>query len=79
MPPDVMIWSTLFSSNYLCLEHILMVPKVFEPLMFYCIEYFRSFVENHIREVHKGQLIIVTEVVDEDAMNLGWYTIFFRL
>ena len=25
------------SSNYPCLEHISMVPKVFEPLKFYCI------------------------------------------
>ena len=27
----------LISSSYPCLEHIFMVPKVFEPLKFYCI------------------------------------------
>ena len=37
MPPDLALWLTLISSNYPCLEHILMVSKVFEPLKFYCI------------------------------------------
>ena len=37
MLPDLALWLTLISSNYLCLEDILMVPKVFEPLKFYCI------------------------------------------
>ena len=32
--PGAMINS---SSNYPCLEHIFMVPKVFEPLKYYCI------------------------------------------
>ena len=37
MPPDLSLWLTLISSNYLCLEHIfMMVPKVFEPLKFDC-------------------------------------------
>ena len=36
MPPDLALLLTLISSNYLCLEHIFMVPKVFEPLKFYC-------------------------------------------
>ena len=35
MPPDT-IRLTLISSNYPCLEHISMVPNVFEPLKFYC-------------------------------------------
>ena len=34
MPPDL---TKLTSSNYLCLELIFMVPKVFEPLKLYCI------------------------------------------
>ena len=34
---DLALLLTLISSNYPCLEHILMVPTVFEPLMFYCI------------------------------------------
>ena len=33
--PGAMI--NFISSNYPCLEHILMVPKVFEPLKFYYI------------------------------------------
>ena len=32
MPPDLALLSTLTGSNYLCLELIFMVPKVFEPL-----------------------------------------------
>ena len=36
MPPDLAQFSTLNVSNYPCLELILMVPKVFEPLKFYC-------------------------------------------
>ena len=36
MPPDPALLSTLTGSNYLCLELIFMVPKVFEPLEFDC-------------------------------------------
>ena len=36
MLPDLALGLTLISSNYPCLEHIFMVPKVFEPLKFYC-------------------------------------------
>ena len=36
MPPDLVLWLTLISSNYPCLELIFMVPKVFEPLKFDC-------------------------------------------
>ena len=36
MPPDLALLSTLIGSNYPCLELIFMVPKVFEPLKFYC-------------------------------------------
>ena len=36
MPPDLALLSTLTGSNYLCLELIFMVPKVFEPLKFDC-------------------------------------------
>ena len=36
IPPDLALWFTLVSSNYPCLEHIFMIPKVFEPLKFYC-------------------------------------------
>ena len=35
-PPDLALLSTLIGSNYPCLEPILMVPKVFEPLKFDC-------------------------------------------
>ena len=37
MPPDLALLSTLIGSNYSCLDLILMVPKVFEPLKFDCI------------------------------------------
>ena len=36
MPADLAVWLTLISSNYACLEHIFMVPKVFELLKLYC-------------------------------------------
>ena len=35
--PDLASWLTLSGSNYLCLEQIFMVPKMFEPLKFDCI------------------------------------------
>ena len=37
MPPGLALWLTLINSNYPCLEHIFMVPEVFEPLKFYCM------------------------------------------
>ena len=37
MPSDLALWFTLTSSNFPYLEHISMVPKVLEPLKFYCI------------------------------------------
>ena len=37
MPPDLALWLALIISNFPCLEHILMVPKVFEPLKLYCV------------------------------------------
>ena len=36
---DLVLSLTLISLNYPCLNHIFMVPKVFEPLKFYCICY----------------------------------------
>ena len=36
MHPDLVLLSTLIVSNYPCLELILMVVKVFEPLKFDC-------------------------------------------
>ena len=36
MPPNLALYLTLISSNFPCLEHIFMIPKVFEPLNFYC-------------------------------------------
>ena len=36
MPPDLALCLTLISSNYPCLEHLFMVPKVFEPLKLNC-------------------------------------------
>ena len=40
MPPILAQRLTLISSNYPCLEHIFIVPKVFEPLKFDCTKYF---------------------------------------
>ena len=37
MPPGLALRLTFIRSNYPCLEHIFMAPKVFEPLKFYCI------------------------------------------
>ena len=35
-PPGPALSLTLISSNYPCLEHLFLVPKVFEPLKFGC-------------------------------------------
>ena len=35
-PPALALRLILTSSNYPCLEHIFIVPKMFEPLKFYC-------------------------------------------
>ena len=37
MPPDLALLLTFSGSNYPCLELVFMVPKVFEPLKFDCI------------------------------------------
>ena len=37
-PSDLALSSSLIGSNYPCLELIFMVPQVFEPLKFDCIE-----------------------------------------
>ena len=37
LPPALALGLTLTSSNCPCLEHTFIVPKVFEPLKFYCI------------------------------------------
>ena len=50
LTPDLALWLTLISSAYLCLEHIFMVPKVFEPLKFYCIV-------NWVTHILKEQLL----------------------
>ena len=49
MSPDLALWLALISSDYPCLEHIFMVPKVFEPLKFYytCIFNFRKYLAGH--------------------------------
>ena len=36
MPPDLALWLTLVSLNNSCFDHILMIPKLFEPLKFNC-------------------------------------------
>ena len=38
MPPDLALLLSLICSNHPCLEHLFMVPKVFEPLLFGYIE-----------------------------------------
>ena len=48
MPPDLALLSTLIGSNYPCRELIFMVPKVFEPLKFYC-----TYIGIIIRHFHK--------------------------
>ena len=37
--PDLVPWLNLIGSNYPSLEQISMVPKIFEPLKFYCISH----------------------------------------
>ena len=42
MPPDLVLLSTLTGLNYLCLELIFMVLKVFDPLKFDCLIFYLS-------------------------------------
>ena len=44
MPPDLALYLTLIRSNFPCLEHTFVVPKVFEPLIFYCRSFLASFI-----------------------------------
>ena len=39
MSPDLALLSTFIGSNYPCLELICMVPSVFEPFKFDCINF----------------------------------------
>ena len=50
MPLDLALLSTLTGLNYPCLELILMVPKVFEPLKFDCT--CKVIMRNNWMEVH---------------------------
>ena len=56
MPADLAVWLILISSNYPCLEHNSMVPKVFEPLKFYCI-YFIRWCNSHFF-LHYGFIVL---------------------
>ena len=38
-----MLWLTLIGLNYPCLEHVFMIPEVFEPLKFYCKLFWEEF------------------------------------
>ena len=42
MPPGLALLSTLFGSNYPCLELFFMVPKVFEPSKFDVYMFYRA-------------------------------------
>ena len=57
MPPDLALLSTFIGSNYPYLELILMVPKVFEPLKFYCIFIFAYFAKG-VNPLQKGSLLV---------------------
>ena len=52
MPPDLALISTLIGLNYPYLELIFMVPKVFEPLKFYCI------LKNYIKHIAKSVALV---------------------
>ena len=60
MTPDLAPWYTLISSNYPCLEHIFTVPKVFEPLKFYCI--IASVNSLNIQGICKETLVICIDI-----------------
>ena len=52
MPPDLALWLTLIVSNYLYLEHIFMVPKVFEPMKFYCAVFVNTGISKEKTHTH---------------------------
>ena len=57
MPPDLALLSTLSGSNYLCLELIFMVPKVFQPLKFDCIVHLSDKVKDVNRLLHQSFIL----------------------
>ena len=53
MPPDLAFLPTLIGSNYPCIELILMVPMVFEPLKFDCIIILKK-----VKDEKKNQILL---------------------
>ena len=51
MPPDLALRLTLISSNHPCLEQIFMVPKVYEPLKFYCSPPYQAALANQLQRL----------------------------
>ena len=76
MPPDLALLSTLTGSNYPCLELILMVPKVFEPLKFYCTYMYIHHVKFLCQEVaifltYETEFVLFLAVLENFVMPMG--------
>ena len=54
--------TTLISSNYICLEHIFMVAKVFEPMKFCIILYQFLFFSVQTHEATRYFLLIIVRL-----------------
>ena len=68
MPPDQAPGLTLISSNYPCLKHIVIVPKVFKPLKF---DYMYISPQKVIRNGVKGDGRIIVLGVVLTGMCIG--------
>ena len=79
MPPDLALSSTHISSNYPCLKLIFIVPKVLEPLKFYCIsfEISLSFM-NFLRNKHMGRFCLSYDPLKWDFLAFRKNTILIR-
>ena len=67
MPPDLALLSTLIGSNYPCLELIFMVPKVFEPLKFYCS--FMCSLIDRLGNLHADQMFETTKEAEGKGLS----------
>ena len=76
MAHDMALWLILMSSNFPCLEHIFMVPKVFEPLKFDCI--FHNEVGLHRWGCYKIVILVCLSVREKINSHSSWIISAYR-
>ena len=67
MPPDLALLSTLISSNHSCLQLIFMIPKVFEPLQFDCID---GSISRRFQDIIVTELFVLNYILYDGSIDL---------